>query len=62
MLKSIKKALYKVSRTSGKLASKITDIETLASGDPEKIIKRVARKKVYKESNKIARKINNKLK
>lgn len=50
--------LYKASRMLGKTASTINDVKTLATGDPEKIAKRIIRKQVSKESNKIARDIN----
>lgn len=57
MLKSIINALFKISRTTGKVASTILDVKTLASGDPNKIARRVTRKGV----SKIARKINKKI-
>ena len=55
-------ALYELSRLSGKTASKLNTAKTIMSGNPEKIVKHIARKEVYKASNKIARKINGKLK
>ena len=58
---NISSSLYKLSRNIGRIASKTNDIETLTTGDPEKIIKRQVRKKTYKGTNKIARNINNKL-
>lgn len=61
-MSKISSKLYKLSRMFGKAGSTINDVETLMSGDPEKIVKRAVRKKVNKESHKIAQKINNKLK
>jgi hypothetical protein len=53
--------LYNISRLAGKTASTITDVETVLSGNPEKIIKRAGRKTIYKHTNKTARKINRNL-
>lgn len=53
--------LYTCSRKLGKLASAINDLETLASGDPKKIIKRAKKKKAGKVLNKVNRKIINKI-
>lgn len=53
--------LYKASRSISKAASVLNDIETLASGDPKKVIRRAKRKKTGKILNKINRKIINKL-
>lgn len=53
--------LYKLSRKLGKTASIINDIETLASGNPKKILKRSKKKTVGKALNKLNRKIINKL-
>lgn len=53
--------LYKLSRSINKTASTLNDIETLASGNPKKIMKRAKRKTVRKTLNKISRKIINKI-
>lgn len=60
--KGIIGALYELSRLSGKTASKLNTAKIIMSGNPEKIAKHIARKEVYKASNKIANKINGKLK
>jgi hypothetical protein len=54
--------LYDLARQAGKTASKIRDIEVIASGDPKKIGKRVIRKAISKESFKVAKSINRKIK
>lgn len=61
MAKKKSSYLYKASRKIGKAASVLNDIETLATGDPEKIAKRAVRKNVYKSANKGARKVSNKI-
>lgn len=58
----LSKVLYNITRTTGKYASLANDIETIMTGDPKKIAKRMQRKATYKVTSKIARKINNKLK
>ena len=55
------KTLYNTSRAINKVASTVNDIETLASGNPKKIIKRAKRKTVGKMLNKVNKKILNKL-
>jgi hypothetical protein len=54
--------LYNASRTLGDAASKLYDVETLLSGNPEKIIKRNIRKTVSKHFAKVSRRINRKIK
>lgn len=54
--------LYKMSRTLGKTASTIKDIETIATGDPEKIAKRFIKKEINKKGNEIIRSITRKVK
>lgn len=56
-LKNVKKTLYDITRTTGKIATAVHDIDVLASGDPKKIMKRVKSKVVYKTANKIAREL-----
>ena len=58
---TLKNDLYKISRWFGKASSTLNDIETLATGDPKKIAKRIARKELYKTSNKVTRKISKKI-
>ena len=62
MSKSIATTLYNISRKLSKVATTINDIKTISTGDPSKIAKRYAKKKVNKASNKIARNINKHLK
>lgn len=61
MLKKISNILYAITRKIGKAASTAADLETLATLNPEKIIKRIIRKKInkagYKATSKISRKI-----
>lgn len=57
MLKNLMKGLYAISHASGKTASIINDVTTLASGDPKKIAKRITRKAV----NQTAREINKRI-
>ena len=52
--------LYKASRSIGKAASVITDVETLLTFDPRKITNRIIRKNVNKAGYKVVRKINKK--
>lgn len=58
---SLKNTLYKMSRMFGKAASTVNDVETVMTGNPEKIAKRFARKLVGKTAYKTANKINRKL-
>jgi hypothetical protein len=60
--KSLSSFLYQASRTLGKIASTITDIKVISTGNPEKIAKRFIRKKINRTSNKITRKIIRKIK
>lgn len=60
-MKKVSGKLYNISRTINKIASTINDIETLATCNPKKIIKRSKRKTVGKALNKITVKILNKL-
>lgn len=60
-MSKLAKNLYACSRKLGKLASAINDLETLASGNPKKIIKRAKRKKVGKTLNKINKEIMRKI-
>jgi hypothetical protein len=57
----ISSLLYSLARGIGKTASTLNDVETVLSGDPKKIVKRVARKATWKASNKITRKFTNKI-
>lgn len=54
--------LYKLSRSIGKTSGILNDVETLLTGDPKKISKRLVRKSVNKTAYKITKKITNKLK
>lgn len=54
--------LYKASKILGKAAGKLNDVKTLASGDPVKIAKRMARKATTRSANSVARDINRILK
>jgi hypothetical protein len=49
--------LYGISRKIGKIAGTMNTIETIASGDPAKIVKHFGRKMAYKGANKVVRKI-----
>lgn len=62
ILNDIVGALYKASRTMGKAASVANTVKTVASGDPSKIAKHLARKTVYKTGNNIANKVAKKIK
>lgn len=62
ILNDIVKSLYKISRTTGKAASNLNTIKTVLSGNPEKIVKHVARKQVYKTGNKLTKKVSGKIK
>lgn len=53
---------YEIARKAGKTASFFNDLETLASGNPKRIVKRMARKAVWKTHNKSAKKISDKIK
>ena len=59
---SISNTLFKIGRQCMKTSAMINDIKVILTGDPEKIIKRFARKEVNKTGNKIIREINNKIK
>lgn len=59
--KKLINTLYKGSRVLGKTATAMNDLNTILSGDPEKIAKRAARKAVNKTGNKITRTINKKV-
>ena len=60
-MSKVTKKLYDASRTLNKIASNLNDIETLLSGDSDKILKRLKRKaigaKLHKLGNKIIRKL-----
>lgn len=56
-LKKVKKTLFDITRTTGKAATLVHDIDILTSGDPKKIMKRIKSKTVYKLTNKIAREL-----
>ena len=60
IVKALSNALYKIGRKTGKIATTLNDVDALLSGDPKKIVKRVARKEIYKASNKITKNISNK--
>lgn len=53
--------LYKTSRKIGKIATKMNDLETIINGHPEKVLKRMAKRKVRKTANKKMTKILNKI-
>lgn len=53
---------YKIARQSGKTATTVKDIETLMTGNPEKILKRHIRKKIYKRTNKLGNYLSRKVK
>ena len=57
MTKQTSSKLYNASRKIGKAASILNDIETLATGNPKKITKRLKRKIGNKIFNKIRRKV-----
>lgn len=54
--------LYKISRKTGKCSSAINDVETFLTFDPDKILKRLLRKKVNKASYQVVKKINKNIK
>lgn len=60
-MKKISSNLYNISRTINKLASTMNDIETVATGNPKKIMKRAKKKTVGKALNKVTRAILRKL-
>lgn len=60
-MKKISSNLYNISRTINKLASTMNDIETVATGNPKKIMKRAKKKTIGKTLNKITRSILRKL-
>lgn len=62
ILKDIVNSLYKTSHAMGKAASSLNTVRTIMSGDPEKIVKHVARKQVYKTGNRITKKVSGKIK
>lgn len=53
---------YKGARKLGKIGSTLNDVETLLTLNPEKIVKRSMRKRVWKERNKNTKKITRFLK
>jgi hypothetical protein len=53
--------MYNISRTTGRAAAKMRDIDTILSGNPKKIAKRFARKTINKMAFKTANKVSNKL-
>ena len=57
-MKKLSSKLFNLNRKIGKAASFLLDIETLATGNPELIAKRVIRKNINKTSRKITRQIN----
>lgn len=57
----LSKYFYKSTRRTGKIASVLYDVETLLTFNPKKIVKRFARKKIWKLSMKTTRKFTNKL-
>lgn len=61
-MKKLSSYFYDAARRAGKTAGKLNTIETVLTGDPKKIVKRIARKKTYKMTNKVARSINKFLK
>lgn len=60
-MKKISTKFYNVSRVINRVASVMNDVETIATGNPKKIIKRAKKKAVGKTLNKISRNILNKL-
>lgn len=58
----ISRLLYNLTRKLGKASSIANDLETISTGDCNKIVKRFARKSIFKKSNKIAKIINSKIK
>lgn len=62
ILDEVVSALYKASRIIGKAASTANTAKTIASGDPNKIAKHLARKTIYKTGNNIANKVAKKIK
>ena len=62
ILKGVINSLYKISRITGKAASKMNTARTIMSGDPKKIAKHVARKQVYKTGNRLTKKVSGKIK
>lgn len=61
MGKKLTGLLYDISRTAGKTATRMNDVNTILSGNPKKIAKRFARKAVNKTLFKTANKVSNKL-
>ena len=57
LLKDTKNNLYAMTRTTGKIASVLSDIDIFTSGDPKRIKRRLKSKMLYKTSNNIVRKI-----
>ncbi|QUH21872.1 hypothetical protein [Alkaliphilus sp. B6464] len=62
MAKKTSKVLYDLTRTVGKAASTMNDLENLGksiqTGDPSHIAKRLARKTATKNANKVSSNIN----
>ena len=54
--------LYSIAKQFGKSASIVNDIETLLTGDKDKMTKRVKRKVAYKAERKLMNFINRKIK
>lgn len=54
--------LYDLARGFGKASSRVRDVETVLTGNPEKIVKRAIRKKIYGKAGGIGRKIARKIK
>lgn len=61
-MSKLKTGLYKATRKLGKVASVVNDIETIATGNPKKIFKRIKRKTIGKTINKVNQKIMRKIK
>lgn len=60
-MKKLSGYLYNVTRKMGKAASTVNTIETIASGDPKKIAKRLVRYNVNKSGHKATNSVLTKL-
>lgn len=47
--------LYQIGRTSSKVGSRVNDAKHLMNGQPEKVLKKAAKREMYKNINKILR-------
>ena len=58
-MSSISSILYTLTRTMGSVASKTNDIENIANGHPERVLKKALKRELYRNINKVTRKMQN---